>query len=282
MVYMKSGSKLGIIVGIIQGISTILLINLVTDVLYYRGNIFVLFIISIIGGIFGGYIVGHIYEMKYNSLPGSTNITKGIAVSPIFWILSWLLFAILVDLIGYMHVWVAMTLMGLIFSIVWGILIGYLWNKFDFKSEISKSKSVVKKSTEPSQNPATKTSVDSQQKTSDINKNKMLRPSGPPLGIQTQDISAKGKIKGIIEGVARSKSTEERYGRKVTQRFNLEINDSEGNPLRVVPVQYFYKKKIGDFSNGDFLQVKGKMKRGTGIFIAKKIINETQKTRIKW
>lgn len=142
----KAGAVAGIAHGIISGILTFLAIQML-----FPGDWSAIFVpsqaaqismgmiiatllgSSLVGGIIGGIIFGVIYAAVYDSLPGGSSINKGIVLSLGFWIIFGLV-------LGYGTVSAMMTASGaaagaylvvnLISALIWGALVGILWDRF--------------------------------------------------------------------------------------------------------------------------------------------------------
>lgn len=107
--------------------------SFVNDALMFS-NIGALLPSAIFSGIVGGIVFGLIYAAVYNTLPGSTSAMKGIMLGTVFW----LIFAVV---IGYfrtathygMVYYGTNVITGLISYLIWGYLVGKLWDKFGGK-----------------------------------------------------------------------------------------------------------------------------------------------------
>ena len=131
------GIKAGIVSGIVYGIIYAVLMVALAEVLVpgfwtFMGMIpgaagiaMAMFAgIAIVGGIIGGLIFGVIYAAVYGSLPGSS-VVKGLILSIIFW----LIFGVGLNF-GTVMLYPLMAVLGLISSLIWGALVGVLWDKF--------------------------------------------------------------------------------------------------------------------------------------------------------
>ena len=144
------GIKAGIVSGIIYGIVSVIL-GIITAVIYWEtilGNyagitvstadmmgvigflIPILAISAIIGGIIFGIIFGLIYAAIYNSLPGSSSVMKAIVLSLIGWLILSLGMGYGNLAVDTMYYVVNNVIFGLIGWIIWGYLLGVLWDKF--------------------------------------------------------------------------------------------------------------------------------------------------------
>lgn len=130
------GIKAGIVAGIIYGIIYLVLVIALADALmpgfwalmgtagFTGAAISILAGSMIVGGIIGGIIFGAIYAAVYGSLPG-TSVVKGITLGIVYW----LIFGVALSY-GYVATYPLYTVLGLISSLVWGALVGILWDKF--------------------------------------------------------------------------------------------------------------------------------------------------------
>lgn len=86
-----------------------------------------------IAGIILGLIFGLIYGWAYEKIPGRTAIIKGI----IFGIILWLIFSVILGFgnLGYGVTYYLYSLVeGLITSLIFGLLLGYFYNRFTPKT----------------------------------------------------------------------------------------------------------------------------------------------------
>lgn len=130
------GIKAGIVAGIVYGIINVVLVAGLIEFIYPGywaiagmvgavGMIIAVFAVgAIIGGIIAGLIFGAIYAAAYNSLPGSS-VVKGIIIA----ILLWLIFSVALNY-GTIATYPILAVFGLMSSLVWGALVGVLWDKF--------------------------------------------------------------------------------------------------------------------------------------------------------
>ncbi len=140
------GAKAGVVAGIPYGIISGILYFLVIQAMapgYWTSmaaaNVSMMIkasmiVMSIISGIIGGLIFGVIYAAVYDPLPGDSSVVKGIILSLLFWL-------ILGVGLGYSGIsqisQVAGTgaagaylAVGLVSSLIWGALVGKLWDSF--------------------------------------------------------------------------------------------------------------------------------------------------------
>lgn len=147
MAELARGAKAGIVSGVIYGALNGLFVKLVAISVLFpsafaehfgQGLLITWFGGGVIFGVIGGVIFGLILAAGYTRLSGRTSVIKGVILSIPFWVVMGIYDDVMqtVDVAGWdavMPVVAIPLVLGLAVSILWGVLLGFFWDRFGTK-----------------------------------------------------------------------------------------------------------------------------------------------------
>lgn len=155
MVEVDRGVKAGVVSGVIYGVVNVI-VNLVVMgvilpsvfpeffVAVFDFVAMIIFVVLLVAGLFAGVIIGlifgFIFAVLYKELPGRTSAIKGVIFSFALWAILGLTLQLATS-VGWpppeaRHLLSIPIMISLGTSILWGILLGYFWDRFSPKPQV--------------------------------------------------------------------------------------------------------------------------------------------------